>query len=166
MGVFYTTDMKLFLSLALTTLTAHHAASDWVGTGQVQCYGHVNVDVSTPPGGDYLDRGQVTCRPAEWVFESQLGPEAMFFKPQTGAEFEIWAWDYHEPNTPWAECDGDIWYKQDDMGAGYCVPNKGYNGCGYASLSGLSLVSLSGLSLWSLSLVSLSLSLSLSHLSP
>merc|ERR1711915_1126452 len=89
MGVFYTTDMKLFLSLALTTLTAHQAASDWVGTGQVQCYGHVNVDVSTPPGGDYLDRGQVTCRPAEWVFESQLGPEAMFFEPQTGAEFEI-----------------------------------------------------------------------------
>ena len=88
------------------------------------------------------------------MFESGLGPESMFFKPQTGAEFEIWAvsralfpisitnqhsftqWDYHEPNIPWAECDGDIFYMQHDMGAGYCVSNKGYNGCGYAHCVG------------------------------
>ena len=61
----------------------------------MQCYGHVSTDVSTPPGGDYLERGSVTCRPAEWVFESGLGPEAMFFKPQTGAEFEIWAVSFY-----------------------------------------------------------------------
>merc|ERR1711872_678295 len=127
-------SMKV-LSATAVLILATQASCDWVGTGQVQCYGHVSTDVSTPPG-DYLERGSVTCRPAEWVFESGLGPEAMFFKPQTGAEFEIWAWDYHEPNIPWAECSGDIWYKQDDMGAGYCVPNKGYNGCGYAHCVG------------------------------
>ena len=47
--------------------------------------------MSTPPGGDYLERGQLTCNPSEWDFDTGLGPEAMFFKPQTGAEFEIWA---------------------------------------------------------------------------
>ena len=64
---------------------------DWVGTGELQCYGHVSTAVSTPPGGDYLERGQLTCNPAEWDFDTGLGPEAMFFKPQTSAEFEIWA---------------------------------------------------------------------------
>ena len=64
---------------------------DWVGTGELQCYGHVSTAVSTPPGGDYLERGQLTCNPSEWDFDTGLGPEAMFFKPQTGAEFEIWA---------------------------------------------------------------------------
>ena len=51
----------------------------------------------------------------------------MFFNPNVGAEFEIWAvsnhmvsskdsplirtiqWDYHSPNIPYAECTGDIW---------------------------------------------------------
>ena len=66
-------------------------SGDWTGTGQVQCYGHVSTDVSTPPGGDYLERGQVTCRPAEWDFDTGLGPEAMLFKPQTSDEFEVWA---------------------------------------------------------------------------
>merc|ERR1712080_42643 len=41
------------------------------------------------------------------------GPEAMFFAPNNGPEFEIWAWDYHAPNIPSAERVGDIWYKTD-----------------------------------------------------
>merc|ERR1711874_400340 len=51
-------------------------------------------------------------------------------------EFEVWAWDYHSPNIPYAECNGDIWYQNNDMGAGYCVPNKGFNGCGYGDCVG------------------------------
>ena len=128
---------------------------DWSGSGRIQCYGHVSTDVTTPPGGEFLESGSVTCRPAEWVYESGLGPEAMFFKPNSGGEFEIWAvsilislhffflfnpillqWDYHEPNIPWAECTGDIWYMDNDMGAGFCTPNKGYGGCGYADCVG------------------------------
>merc|ERR1712203_316134 len=35
------------------------------------------------------------CNIIEWG-GGPLGPEAMFFKPNSGAEFEIWAWDYHD----------------------------------------------------------------------
>lgn len=37
-------------------------------------------------------------------------------------------WDYH-PSwgfgdiMPQATCDGSLWYKQEDMGAGFCTPN-------------------------------------------
>jgi len=115
---------------------ASQVSCDWSGNGRIQCYGHVSTDVTTPPGGEFLESGSVTCRPAEWVYESGLGPEAMFFKPNSGAEFEIWAWDYHAPNIPWAECKGDIWYMDNDMGAGFCTPNRGYGGCGYADCVG------------------------------
>jgi len=130
--------MKLLIATSMVLFAVNQVSGDWTGTGQVQCYGHVSTDVSTPPGGDYLERGQVTCRPVEWDFDTGLGPEAMLFKPQTSDEFEVWAWDYHSPNIPYAECDGDIWYKENDMGAGYCVPNKekGFSGCGYAHCVG------------------------------
>ena len=55
------------------------------------------------------------------IGHQDLGPEAMFFKPNGGAEFEIWAWDYHEPNIPWAECDGDVWYQ-----VGWDWPRRGH----------------------------------------
>ena len=64
---------------------------DWSGSGRIQCYGQVDTDVSTPPGGDYIDNGRVTCRPKEWDGSNGVGPEAMFFTPDSGAEFEIWA---------------------------------------------------------------------------
>ena len=51
----------------------------------------MSTSVSTPEGGDYLERGTVTCTPKEWDYDTGLGPEAMLFKPQTGAEFEVWA---------------------------------------------------------------------------
>merc|ERR1712156_750539 len=78
---------------------------DWTGSGRLQCYGVVDTDVSTPAGGGYLERGQLRCTLEEWVYETGRGPEAMFFKPTTGGEFEVWAWDYLEPeDIPWAEC--------------------------------------------------------------
>ena len=64
---------------------------DWTGSGRLQCYGVVDTDVSTPAGGGYLERGQLRCTLEEWVYETGRGPEAMFFKPTTGGEFEVWA---------------------------------------------------------------------------
>ena len=64
---------------------------DWTGSGRLQCYGVVDTDVSTPAGGGYLERGNLRCTLEEWVYESGRGPEAMFFKPVTGGEFEVWA---------------------------------------------------------------------------
>merc|ERR1711981_912096 len=80
------------------------------------------------------------CNIIEWG-GGPLGPEAMFFKPNSGAEFEIWAWDYHDWDSehwpmPYATCEGQIWYKKDDMGAGYCTPHKGFTGCGYGNCVG------------------------------
>ena len=70
----------------------------------------------------------MTCNIVEWDGSGGLGPEAMFFKPSSGGDFEIWAvrggikrkvaamfvfqWDYHEWGdwpVPYAECEGDIW---------------------------------------------------------
>ena len=34
---------------------------------------------------------QMTCTIVEWDGSGGLGPEAMFFKPNSGAEFEVWA---------------------------------------------------------------------------
>merc|ERR1712218_592828 len=122
---------------ALVTLALHQATADWSGSGEFSCYGHVSTDVTSPEGGDHLGEGTLNCNIIEWG-GGPLGPEAMFFKPNGGAEFEIWAWDYHAPNIPWAECDGDIWYQNSDMGAGYCTPNmeKSWSGCGLARCSG------------------------------
>ena len=66
-------------------------SADWTGSGRLQCYGVVDTDVSTPAGGNYLERGNLRCTLEEWVYETGRGPEAMFFKPVTGGEFEVWA---------------------------------------------------------------------------
>merc|ERR1711874_367941 len=107
------------------------------GLGLVSsCYGHYSTDATTPEGGEYLGPGKVDCNIVEW--DGVTRPEAMFFKPYVGEDFEIWSMDYHNNQWgPWpiptAHCEGDVWYKKDDMGAGYC---KGYTGCGYASCVG------------------------------
>merc|ERR1711936_1208031 len=107
---------------ALLVFVLHQVSSNWSGSGEFSCYGHLSTDVSTPEGGDYLGEGKV--------------------KPNSGPEFEIWAWDYHDWDDehwpmPYATCEGQIWYKKDDMGAGYCTPHqKAFNGCGYASCVG------------------------------
>jgi len=134
--------MKWMISeLILLTVCVLQGSADWTGTGEIKCYGHVSTDVSTPEGGGFLERGKVTCSPIEWVYSTGLGPEAMFFHPYTGGDFEIWAWDYHGEEIPHAVCNGDIWYKKDDMGGGFCTPHKtdkmlGYTGCGFANCVG------------------------------
>ncbi|XP_023332096.1 uncharacterized protein LOC111704175 [Eurytemora carolleeae] len=109
--------------------------SDWTGSGVLECYGHVNVDASFPAGAGNAGPGSVTCNPVEWDYDTGLGPEAMFFHPNSGESFEIWAWDYHG-SIPSASCTGELWYKEEDMGAGFCTPNKGYNGCGIVYCTG------------------------------
>merc|ERR1719323_663680 len=111
--------MKSLVLAASVLVFSSQVSCDWSGSGTIQCY------------------GQVACRPKEWDGSNGVGPEAMFFTPDSGAEFEIWAWDYHAPNIPWAECSGNIWYNDNDMGGGWCVPHKrGYAGCGYAECTG------------------------------
>merc|ERR1719422_1329431 len=110
--------MRGYIFAAAAFVLSSQVSCDWTGSGELTCYGHLSTDVSQA-GGQYLEAGKMTCTPIEWPYPAQdLGPEAMFFKPNGGAEFEIWAWDYHEPNIPWAECDGDVWYQNSDMGAG------------------------------------------------
>ena len=129
--------MKLVLPVLVLVL--HQVSGDWSGTGELRCYGHYSTDVTSQEGGQYLQEGKVDCNIVEW--DAVTRPEAMIFHPDSGADFEIWSMDYH--NTQWgpwpiptAHCEGDIWYKKDDMGAGYCVPHKGYSGCGFASCTG------------------------------
>ena len=129
--------MKLVLPVLVLAL--HQVSADWSGSGELRCYGHYSTDVTTPEGGGYLQEGKVDCNIVEW--DGVTRPEAMFFHPYSGADFEIWSMDYH--NTQWgpwpiptAHCEGDIWYKKDDMDAGYCTPHKGYSGCGFASCKG------------------------------
>merc|ERR1711936_1501189 len=107
--------LRMKLALALLALASYQVSGDGSFTGELACYGHLTTDVSTPEGGGYLERGQMSCNIIEWDGSSGLGPEAMFFKPQSGADFEIWAWDYHDWGNwpiPYAECEGDIWYKK------------------------------------------------------
>merc|ERR1711971_214536 len=125
---------------ALVTIALHQATADWSGSGEFSCYGHVSTDVSSPEGGDHLGEGTLRCNIIEWG-GGPLGPEAMLFKPNGGAEFEVWAWDYHDWDNehwpmPYATCEGQSWYKSDDMGAGYCTPHKGFTGCGYGHCVG------------------------------
>merc|ERR1712226_1215531 len=75
---------------ALLVFVLHQVSSNWSGSGEFSCYGHLSTDVSTPEGGDYLGEGKVICNIVEWG-GGPLGPEAMFFKPNSGPEFEIWA---------------------------------------------------------------------------
>merc|ERR1711936_898535 len=123
MGVFSSQGkMKEVLPVLLVVL--HQVSCDWTGTGSLSCYGHLSTDVSTPEGGGYLEQGHLDCDIIEWDGSNGLGPEAMFFKADSGSEWEVWAWDYHEWGdwpVPSATCEGDIWYKKDDMGAGYCT---------------------------------------------
>merc|ERR1712013_166144 len=99
----------------------------------------LSTDVTSQEGGGNLQEGKLDCNIVEWDGDSGKGPEAMMFHPRSGADFKVWAWDFHEWGDwpiPTAHCEGDIWYKKDDMGAGYCVPHKGYSGCGFASCTG------------------------------
>merc|ERR1711977_785362 len=110
--------------VAALALTISKVSCDWAGTGELGCYAHLSTDVSTSPGSANVMQGTLNCRPGEWQYPDQdLGPEAMFFTG-AGFDFQIWAWDYHEPNIPSAECVGEIWYLTNDNGAGYCTPNK------------------------------------------
>merc|ERR1711936_698540 len=140
MGIVCRKIITMRVVAALVTLALHQATADWSGSGEFSCYGHVSTDVSSPEGGDHLGEGTLRCNIIEWG-GGPLGPEAMFFKPNGGAEFEIWAWDYHDWDDehwpmPYATCEGQIWYKSDDMGAGYCTPHKGFTGCGYGHCVG------------------------------
>merc|ERR1712037_220186 len=157
MGVFSLySKMKLLLpllSLAMTTMVS----AGWTESGKISCYGHLSTDVSTPEGGGYLEQGSMDCNIVEWDGSSGLGPEAMFFELNSGSEFEIWAWDYHDWDSahwpmPSAHCEGDIWYKKDDMGGGFCTctpahcppaspwtslaQERSFTGCGFASCTG------------------------------
>merc|ERR1719268_65235 len=76
---------------------------------------------------------------------SGKGPEAMTFTPDSGEPFDIFAWDYHDgqDSIPYATCKGEMmWYKEGDMGAGFCTPNlledgvKSWSGCGIAHCEG------------------------------
>merc|ERR1712039_233972 len=98
---------------AMGTIALHQAAADWSGSGEFSCYGHVSTDVTSPEGGDHLGEGTLNCNIIEWDSE-------------------------HWP-MPYATCEGQIWYKRDDMGAGYCTPHqteKGFTGCGYGHCVG------------------------------
>merc|ERR1712142_159081 len=131
------TFTSFFLGLSAVLASV---AGDWSGTGELSCYGHVDVTASFDQGANNQGPGAVTCEPVEWDAATGLGPEAMFFK-SGNTEFEIWAWDYH-PSwgygdvMPTATCEGELWYKTNDMGAGFCTPNKGYNGCGIVKCMG------------------------------
>jgi hypothetical protein len=116
-----------YIFFGLLTISLHQVYGDWSGTGQLICYSHYESDATFPPGASNEAPANVVCRPVEWKYpDVDLGPEAMFFHPESGGDFEIWAWDYHDgqASIPWAECDGNFWYKTDDMGAGFCTPNK------------------------------------------
>merc|ERR1711973_422188 len=100
MGDFVCQSLTMKVVAALVTIALHQAAADWSGSGEFSCYGHVSTDVSSPEGGDHLGEGTLNYNIIEWG-GGPLGPEAMFFKPNGGAEFEIWAWDYHDMATVW-----------------------------------------------------------------
>merc|ERR1711862_1037738 len=111
MGVL-SSPSKMKLLLPVLVLALHQVSGDWSGTGELKCYGHYSTDVTTPEGGGYLQDGKMDCNIVEWDGNSGKGPEAMMFHPTSGAEFEIWAWDYHEWGDwpiPTAHCEGDIW---------------------------------------------------------
>merc|ERR1712203_1030545 len=92
MGIVCRKIITMRVVAALVTIALHQAAADWSGSGEFSCYGHVSTDVTSPEGGDHLGEGTLNCNIIEWG-GGPLGPEAMFFKPNSGAEFEIWAWD-------------------------------------------------------------------------
>merc|ERR1712243_522116 len=92
MGVFSShSKMKELLPVLLVVVVVLHQVScDWTGSGVLSCYGHLSTDVSTPEGGGYLEQGHLDCDIVEWDGSSGLGPEAMFFKADSGSEWEVW----------------------------------------------------------------------------
>ena len=46
-------------------------SSNWSGSGEFSCYGHLSTDVSTPEGGDYLGEGKV-----QYLTRYHMGPPA------------------------------------------------------------------------------------------
>merc|ERR1712080_8985 len=127
------------VGLLAVSLCMVHA--DWSGSGELICYSHYESSATFPEGAGNEAPATVRCTPQEWKYpEVDLGPEAMFFHPNNGDDFEIWAWDYHDgqDSIPYADCDGDFWYKMDDMGAGFCTPNgiNGITACGVAHCTG------------------------------
>merc|ERR1711997_555421 len=135
------TTMAFRLIAASVLLSA--VSADWSGSGIVTCYGHAQVTADFPDGASNEGQGSIHCAPVEWDSATGLGPEAMIFHPRSGEEFTIWAWDYH-PSwgfgdvMPTTTCTGSVWYKTEDMGAGFCTPNKekDWSGCGMFHCNG------------------------------
>merc|ERR1712241_359723 len=100
---------------ASVLLSAAAVSADWSGTGIVTCYGHAEVTADFPDGASNEGQGSVHCVPVEWVRESGFG-DVM----------------------PTTTCTGAVWYKMEDMGAGFCTPNKekNWSGCGIVHCNG------------------------------
>merc|ERR1711862_290397 len=132
--------MSAFKSVLFLAAIIACAAADWSGNGKFSCYGHAEVEADFGEGANNAGEGKVRCIPVEWDSATGLGPEAIFFE-NASTNFEIWAWDYH-PSwgfgdvMPVGTCSGQLWYKAEDMGAGFCTPNKNWNGCGIVQCFG------------------------------
>merc|ERR1711997_301513 len=99
-----------FNILTLRAIGVYQVYGDWSGSGELVCYSHYESDATFPDGASNEAPAKVTCRPVEWKYpEQDLGPEAMFFHPENGEDFEVWAWDYHDgqDSIPYAECSGE-----------------------------------------------------------
>jgi len=139
--------MKQF-AVILALAISSQVRGDWSGQGTLVCYSHFETTADFPEGAANAGRADVTCRPVVWEYATGLGPEAMTFQPVSGDPFDIFAWDYHDgqDSIPYATCNGNLmWYKESDMGAGYCQPNlsdedkmnlKSWSGCGIAHCEG------------------------------
>merc|ERR1711884_782469 len=53
--------MKFSSVIAAALIWTCQVSADWTGSGRLQCYGVAETDVSTPPGGNYLERGNLKC---------------------------------------------------------------------------------------------------------
>merc|ERR1712203_445550 len=49
--------------IAAALIWTCQVSCDWTGSGRLQCYGVADTDVSTPAGGEYLERGNLKCTP-------------------------------------------------------------------------------------------------------
>merc|ERR1719264_1787051 len=81
-----------YVFFGLLALSLHQVSGDWTGSGELVCYSHYESDASFPEGASNEAPAKVTCRPVEWTYpQTVLGPEAMFFHPDNGEDFEVWA---------------------------------------------------------------------------